>query len=121
MITKSDRKIYREELKKEIIKLRVEFIKAFEPKEKHKKDIDRVIEYVNLRFEAIEEIYQFRKEFKEFKESVLKTLDFLVGAYKKFDDEYFLISHQLLNVDKILGKHETRITRLEEKNRKKPS
>lgn len=33
-------------------------------------------------------VEQFKNEFIEFKNYVTKTLDWLVGAFKKFDEEY---------------------------------
>ncbi len=47
------------------------------------KRIDRVTKYVNFELEPINE---FKKEFTEFKENTQKSLDWLVRAFKKFEE-----------------------------------
>jgi len=85
--------------------------KIFVTKEELKTSIDRVINYIDYRLEPLEE---FKLDFKEFKEQVLKSLNFLVGAYKRLDEERVVAFKQFDN-------HETRIELLESKSPKKPS
>ena len=79
---------------------------------------DRLFTYLDYRLEPLEES---KREFKDFKDSVLKSLDFLVGAYKKFEDEYTVGFKQYSRLDGKLEDHEVRIKLLENKRRKKPS
>ncbi len=74
------------------------------------KKIDGVIKYIDFKSEPIGE---FRTEFIDFKERVLKTLDWLVDAFKKFDEELIVKTHQDTEVEDKLENHEIRIKNLE--------
>lgn len=56
---------------------------------------------------------EFRKEFDDFKEEVIKNLDWLVGAFKKFDEEHTILTQRNIETTDRLDNHETRITVLE--------
>ncbi len=94
-----------------------------------KKDFGRRMKGVDKRFDRLsmhldyqlKPFEEFKREFKSFKDQVITSLDFLVSSYKKFEDEYLVISHQLSRADSILNNHEVRLSQLEEKSRKKPS
>lgn len=57
----------------------------------------------------------FQEEFHEFKDSVLKTLDWLVGAFKDFKDELQILTSRYPDIHDRLDSHEVRITKLEKK------
>ncbi len=61
------------------------------------------------------EIKEFRQQFTEFKDSVLKTLDWLVGAFKNFRGELQILTSRYPEVLDKLDNHEIRITKLEKK------
>ncbi len=73
---------------------------------------DRFKLYFDFRFERIE---QMAEEFLKYKSFMLDKLDWLVGKYKKFDEEYTIISGKSIDISKTLEDHETRITTLETK------
>lgn len=91
---------------------------SFVTKEEHKASTDRLIKYIDYRLEPLEE---FKREFKDFKDSVLKSLDFLVRAYQKLTDEHTVAFEQYSRLDGKVEDHEVRIKLLEDKRRKKPS
>ena len=80
--------------------------------------IDRVIDYIDYRLEPVDE---FMREFREFKDQMLKSMDFLVGAYQKLTDEHTVAFEQYSRLDGKLEDYEVRIKLLENKRRKKPS
>ena len=51
----------------------------------------------------------------EFKDHMYKTLDFLVGSYKKFDEEHSILTTRYSTIGKTIDNHETRISILEKK------
>lgn len=78
--------------------------------ERLNKRIDRVLKYV--RFE-IEPLKAFYKEMREFKDKVLDRLDWLIGKYEKFEQEYTIQNeHNSRMLDRIEN-HEKRIITLE--------
>lgn len=77
------------------------------------KRIDGLKIYIDYRLEPFEEM---RKDFYSFKDQVLKTLDWLVGAFKKFDEEHTILSGQYSEVQIKIENHETRIGIIEKKN-----
>ena len=97
----------------DIIKLK----KVFVTKQELKLEIDRVIKYVDYKTDRLEKaILTLSKELAEFKEHTNKTLDWLVGAFKKFDEEHTILSARYSTVNKTLDNHEERITTLEKSN-----
>ncbi len=98
----------------DIKKLRFELRKDFATKKELKGEIDRANEYTDKLFlnlyEAIKalsnELVEFKNEIREFKKDMMnfknemvkfrnqtyKTLDWLVGAFKKFDEEHTILS-----------------------------
>ena len=93
---------------KDIEKLTETFI----TKEEHKASIDRIIKYIDYRLEPLDELI---REFREFKEQMSKTMDFLVGVYQKLTDEHIVAAEQYSRTNRIVENHETRITSLEKK------
>lgn len=79
--------------------------------ERMDKRIDTLMKYIDFKLEPIEE---FRKEFTDFKERVLKTLDWLVGTYQKFDEEHTVSSEQYSRMTDKVENHEKRIATLEQ-------
>lgn len=76
------------------------------------KRIDRVIDYIDERLKPFEEM---RKEFAEFKDRVLTALDWLIGAFKKFEEEHTILTGKYSEVSQRLNDHENRISALEKK------
>ena len=74
--------------------------------------IDRVMKYIDFKLEPIGE---FKTEFIDFKERVFKTLDWLVGAFKKFDEELTVSNHRYINIGDKVENHEIRIKNLEQR------
>ena len=104
----------------DIVKLK----KVFVTKQELKLEIDRVIKYVDYKTDRLEEsikvlskeLADFKREMMEFKEHMYKTLDFLVGSYKKFDEEHTILSARYSTVNKTIDNHEDRIISLEKRN-----
>jgi|GEM_PF-1798264 len=76
------------------------------------KRIDRVVDSIDYRFERFEKL---EKDFRVFKDFTTRTLDWLVGSFKKFEEELIVMNYQSKRVLDRLENHETRITKLEEK------
>ena len=74
------------------------------------KKTDAIIEYIDYRLNPIE---KFREEFTSFKNQVLKSLDWLVGAFKKFSEEHTVLSESHTRTQDTLDNHEGRIKTLE--------
>jgi hypothetical protein len=53
------------------------------------------------------------QDYYKFKDHVNKTLDWLVGAYQKFDEEYLIMSTTHTEMNDVLDNHEKRISLLE--------
>jgi len=85
--------------------------KVFVTKEELKSEIKSTENYLNYKIEAArKESQEFIREFHKFKDSTLKTLDWLVGAFKKFEEEYTVIGEQLVRINKRLDQHEQLLT-----------
>lgn len=63
-----------------------------------------------------QEFNEFREEMREFRDQTYKTLDWLVGAFKKFDEEHAILSARYSTINKTIDNHENRITSLEKRN-----
>ncbi|PIP14959.1 hypothetical protein COW98_01355 [Candidatus Roizmanbacteria bacterium CG22_combo_CG10-13_8_21_14_all_35_9] len=74
------------------------------------KRIDRVMEYIDFKLEPLN---KFQREFTDFKDRITRTLDWLVGAFNKFDEELAVIAHRNRETDGKLENHEFRIKNLE--------
>ena len=79
------------------------------------KKIDKVIHYMNLKFESIEEKLIKLDSINTGLERIAKTLDWLVGKYKKFDEEHVILSEQNERINNRLDIHEDRISGLEQR------
>ncbi|MEO6509046.1 MAG: hypothetical protein ABIO02_03760 [Patescibacteria group bacterium] len=72
--------------------------------------------YFEYRLDKVEsELKEFKEEMYKFKDSVLKSLDWLVGAFQKFDEEYTVAHVQYKRVTETLEDHDNRITICEDR------
>ena len=79
-----------------------------------RKEIKSTENYLDYKIEtARKESQEFIREFHKFKDSTLKTLDWLVGAFRKFEEEFTVMAHHNREVLDRLENDETRITNLE--------
>ena len=62
------------------------------------------------------EMTDFKNEMGKFRDQTYKTLDWLVGAFKKFDEEHTILSGKYSTINIKLDNHEERITTLEKTN-----
>lgn len=85
-------------------------LKSFATQEYVDKRFDRLFLYLDNRFEPLEEM---KKDFDKFKDKVFISLDWLVNAFKKFDDEHTVLSEQNKRTNGKLEDHEERIISLE--------
>ncbi len=94
----------------DIVKLKKIFVTKQELKETEK----RLIKYIDYKTDRLEKaILVLSKEFSEFREQTYKTLDWLVGAFKKFDEGHTILSARYSTINKTLDIHESRTTSLE--------
>lgn len=81
-----------------------------------KRDLKSTENYLNYKIDTLEKkVDDFKEEFIGFKDSVLKSLDWLVGAFKKFDEEHTVLSEQNKRTNGKLDNHEKRIFSLEQR------
>lgn len=81
--------------------------KVFVTKKELKAEIKSTENYLNYKIEAArKENQEFIIEFHKFKDSTQNTLDWLVGAFKKFEEEYMAIGERLIRIDKRLDRHD---------------
>lgn len=90
-------------------------IKIEEGDNKLDKKIDRVIHYMNLKFDAVEERLKKLDTIDERLDKILTTLDWLVNQYEKFEQEYTVASEQSRRIEEELDNHEKRISTLEQR------
>lgn len=76
------------------------------------KRIDRLSKEIDHKLEPLME---FKEEFTSFKGSVLKTLDWLVSAFTKFNDEHSVLTEQNNRTRLKIENHEDRIVSLEQR------
>lgn len=76
------------------------------------KRIDRLSEDIDYKLEPL---FEFKEEMANFKDSVLKSLDWLVGAFKKFEEEHTVLTAQNKRTNGKLDNHEARIVSLEQR------
>lgn len=83
-----------------------------------KKEIRSSENYLDYKIETTKkESEEFKREFRNFKDSVLKSLDWLVGAFTKFEAEHTILTEQNGRANGKLDNHETRISHLEYANK----
>ncbi len=98
---------------RDIVKLK----KVFVTKHELKLEIDRANNYTEKLFMSLsKDLLEFKKEMLAFRESTNKTLDWLVGAFKKFDEEHSILTARYSTINKTIDNHEIRITSLEKSN-----
>lgn len=106
-----------EQVDKRFIQVDQRFEKVEAKIEQLDKKIDTVKEglifYIDKRLEPFEEM---RKDFYSFKDQVLTTLDWLVTAFKKFDEEHSSLHRKYELCDGRLDNHEHRLYVMEKKS-----
>lgn len=65
--------------------------------------VSQLIEYIDMRVGAVETN----------QEEMRNTLDWLVGAYKKFEEEHMILTSKYTSVQHRLDNHEDRLVKLE--------
>ena len=79
------------------------------------KKLDRTINYMNIKFTVIEEKLTKLDYIDSRLESIMDSLSWLTGEYKKFDKEHTVLSEQTNRVNGKLDNHEKRIFSLEQR------
>ncbi len=74
------------------------------------KRMDRMLKYLDFRFKPLEEM---SRDFFDFKSKIFDRLDWLIGRYQKFEDEYTVQAEQNKRILDKLDNHENRINTLE--------
>ncbi len=72
----------------------------------------KIKEYIDFKVKPLEDM---SIDYYTFKDHVTKTLDWLVGAYQKFDEEYIIMASTHSKMQDILENHEKRIVIIENK------
>jgi hypothetical protein len=84
-----------------------------------REDLRKTENYLDTKIEMLKnELLLLKKEFGEFKNYVYDKLDWLVGAFQKFDEEHTILSGRYSQVREKLDNHdnhEERISALEKK------
>ena len=79
-----------------------------------KKELKSSENYLNYKIDTMEnKLDKFKEEFSSFKDSALKSLDWLVGAFTKFEEEHTILTEQNKRINGKLDNHEGRIFSLE--------
>lgn len=69
---------------------------------------------IYYRLDRLEErMDKFEQKFEEFKDQVFMKLDWLVGAFQKFDQEHTILTGNYASINGAVDDHEKRITSLE--------
>ncbi len=93
------------------------FDKKFNTKfSEQNKNIDKKFDAISesIKFE-LEPIHEFKKKFESFQSQVLNTLDWLVKAFKKFDEEHTILTGKYSKINEKIDNHDQRIVVLEKK------
>jgi len=72
--------------------------------------IDRVLKYIDFKINPFEEM---RRDFYDFKNKLLDRLDWLIGKYQKFENEYTIQAEQNRRIIDRVENHEERINIIE--------
>ncbi|MFA5770193.1 MAG: hypothetical protein WC894_01700 [Patescibacteria group bacterium] len=81
-------------------------------------DLKGTENYLNYKIDSLDKkVDKFKEEFTGFKDSVLKSLDWLVGAFTKFEEEHTILTEQNGRANGKLDNHEARIEHLEYANK----
>ncbi|OGK31204.1 hypothetical protein A3F29_01775 [Candidatus Roizmanbacteria bacterium RIFCSPHIGHO2_12_FULL_33_9] len=116
MITDRDIKKIKKELVKDFI-TKKEFLQFTNENNNFKLGVNKRFELLEYRVAQLtKEFKEFRDEMREFREQTYKSLDWLVGAFKKFDEEHTILSTRYSTINKTIDNHENRITSLEKSN-----
>jgi len=79
------------------------------------KKLDRTTNYMNIKFNNIEEKLIKLDSIDSRLESIMESLAWLTGEYKKFDEEHTVLSEQNNRTNDTINNHEERISRLEQR------
>lgn len=79
------------------------------------KKLDRTINYMNIKFNIIEEKLTKLDSIDTRLASIMDSLAWLTGEYKKFDEEHIVLTEQNSRVSVRLDSHEKRIISLEQR------
>ena len=79
------------------------------------KKLDRTTNYMNIKFNNIEEKLIKLDSIDSRLESIMESLAWLTGEYKKFDEEHTVLSEQTNRTNDTINNHEERISRLEQR------
>lgn len=71
-------------------------------------------EYLDFRLEPLDTLV---KDFYEFRSNVFDKLDWLIGQYKRFDEEHTVLTESYGSNARVLSDHAKRIKELEQFNR----
>jgi DNA-binding ferritin-like protein len=74
------------------------------------KKFDTMQKYIDIKVNPLEKELEVNRDFRE---QVLKTLDWLVGAFKKFDEEHTLLSGKYSGIQDRIDDHEERLVHIE--------
>lgn len=97
---------------KKSIKLSDEYVTKKYLDERFEKFTKSLMMYLDSRFAPLEAM---AKDYYEFKDRVLTTLDWLVGAFKKFDEEHTVLTDSYSAINQKVENHETRLVVIEDK------
>jgi len=75
-------------------------------------EVDRRFEQVDRRFEQVDRRFE---QIDEKLNKIMNHLDWLVGEYKRFDEEHIVATEQSRRQNDKLENHETRISTLEQR------
>ncbi len=80
------------------------------------KNLTRSVNFLTLRLDILQkEFTKFQVQFDVFKDKMITNMDWLIGAFKKFDEEHTILTGKYSDVGDKLDNHETRIKILEAK------
>ena len=72
--------------------------------------IDRVMEYIDFKTKPIDEM---RQDYRDFKSRIFDRLDWLIGAYEKFNQEMIILNKYVKDSHDRIENHEARLVQLE--------
>lgn len=80
-----------------------------------KKVTDELVNYINLRLEPIDLKLLKLNSIDQRLDKILINLDWLVGKYKKFDEEHTILTGKYSEINQRIDRHEEKIVKLEKK------
>lgn len=77
--------------------------------------VKRFVNYIDLRFQLIDEAAKKVSGMDERINRIDNNVDWLIGEYKKFSDEHFILTNQYSDLNQKIDNHEDRIKLLEKR------